>query len=184
MTTQKIKLFCILDGDSSSFPVDIPLDVTIGDLKEAIKEKKPNDLQGLEADRLEKKLEELEDPTSEVSEVFGTTPAKKTIHVIVQRPSAEDLEATVKRISARFFADDSPAAIFLNEYVKGAKTLPVTTDSGIPQLPRAWRRGKTSEPTLESRPNFLFLDLPAAPSDNIIPDQFSSNSQVVEKREA
>ncbi|ORY94348.1 hypothetical protein BCR41DRAFT_402382 [Lobosporangium transversale] len=36
----------------------------------------------------EKKPKELEDPASDISEVFGAAPAKKTIHIIVQRPSA------------------------------------------------------------------------------------------------
>ncbi|KAF9085911.1 hypothetical protein BGX27_003310, partial [Mortierella sp. AM989] len=48
-------------------------------------------LNNLTAEEREKKLEELEDPTSEISEVFGTAPPKKTIHVIVQRPSAANL---------------------------------------------------------------------------------------------
>ncbi|KAF9979938.1 hypothetical protein BGZ79_006432, partial [Entomortierella chlamydospora] len=83
-----------------------------------------------------------------------------------------DLETTIKKVAARFFANDSPAAIFLNNYVKGKVALPLTTQ-GVKGLPRAWRRGKTTAP--ESRPNFLFLDLPLAPTDNIIPDQFRSN---------
>ncbi|KAF9170208.1 hypothetical protein BGX20_009267 [Mortierella sp. AD010] len=52
MTAQKIKLFCVLDGDSSPFPVDIPLDVTIGDLKEAIKKKKEPEFDDITANRL------------------------------------------------------------------------------------------------------------------------------------
>ncbi|KAF9151303.1 hypothetical protein BGX20_005448, partial [Mortierella sp. AD010] len=85
---------------------------------------------------------------------------------------SQDLEATIKKLTARFFANDSPAAIFLNDYVKGANELPLTTQ-GIKGLPRAWRRGKTTAP--ESRPNFLFLDLPSVPTNNIIPDHFRSN---------
>ncbi|KAF8974124.1 hypothetical protein BGZ46_009757, partial [Entomortierella lignicola] len=143
---------------------------------------------------------ELEDPASEISEVFGPAPAKKTIHVIVQRPAAasgatinvaqgqksfqlsppssrpcspsQDLETTIRKITASFFANDSPAAIFLNDYVKSGIALPATAE-GVIGLPRAWRRGKTTAP--ESRPNFLFLDLLSAPIDNIIPDQFRSN---------
>ncbi|KAF9084747.1 hypothetical protein BGX27_003718 [Mortierella sp. AM989] len=195
MTSKKIKLFCILDGDSSAFEVKLDADDSIAALKEAIKEKKKPRLDDIAADELtlwhvsisiddddEEKPIALEDQinakklraTSDISEVFGTAPAKKTIHVIVQRPLAEDLETTIKKITASFFANDSQAAVFLNKYVKGEMELSVTTD-GILSLPRAWRRGKTSEPTQESRPNFLFLDLPAAPSDNTIPDQFSSN---------
>ncbi|KAF9426175.1 hypothetical protein BGZ76_002873 [Entomortierella beljakovae] len=90
MSTKKIKLFCILDGDSSAFEVKLDPDDSVATLKEAIKDKKPNDLQGLDADKLiliqvsipslpkrlvelnnltaeerEQKPMELEDPTSE-----------------------------------------------------------------------------------------------------------------------
>jgi hypothetical protein len=107
-----IKLFCILDGDSSPFSIKIEVNDTVDDLKDAIKEKNPNvfsstdarelilfhvsipsapkiliTLSNLTVEERKKKHEELEDPTSEISEVFGTTPAKKTIHVIVQRPA-------------------------------------------------------------------------------------------------
>ncbi|KAF8946953.1 hypothetical protein BGZ46_005669, partial [Entomortierella lignicola] len=43
---------------------------------------------------------------------------------------------------------------------------------GAKGLPRAWRRVKTTAP--ESRPNFLFLDLPTPSTDNI-PERFQSN---------
>ncbi|KAF8970523.1 hypothetical protein BGZ46_010474, partial [Entomortierella lignicola] len=93
-----------------------------------------------------------------------------------------DLETIIRKVTARFFANDSPAAVFLNEYVKGKATLPLTTQ-GIKGLPRAWRRGKTTAP--ESRPNFLFLDLPT-PSTDSIPERFLSNVilQELEKTEA
>ncbi|KAF9093994.1 hypothetical protein BGX27_001539 [Mortierella sp. AM989] len=114
MTSEKVKLFCILEDDSSAFEVKLAPDDSIAALKEAIKGKNPNDLQGVDPDKLvlwsisipsapkrkitlanltdeekaNKKPEELEDSTSEISEVFDTAPPKKTIHVIVQRPSA------------------------------------------------------------------------------------------------
>ncbi|KAF9993836.1 hypothetical protein BGZ79_001448, partial [Entomortierella chlamydospora] len=230
MTGEKVKLFCIIDGEYSAFPVKIPCDDTVGELKKAIKDEKPNDLQDLDADKLilwrvgvpdegnPVNLENVETKTllikstNEISEVFGPAPAKKTIHVIVQRPAAvpgatnsvhlahgqqsfqlsppssrpgspsQDLETTIRKITTRFFANDSPAAIFLTEYVKGARKLPLTTQ-GIKGLPRAWRRGKTTAP--ESRPNFLFLDLPAPSTDNI-PERFRSNVilQELEKTES
>ncbi|KAF9368007.1 hypothetical protein BGX21_006900, partial [Mortierella sp. AD011] len=217
MTSEKVKLFCILDGDITAFPCNISSDESVGDLKDAIKKKqspllddiRANDLilwrvfiasspkrQILLSSLIEEKdntPKELEDPTNEISEVFGAAPAKKTIHVIVQRPVAhcivqrpvaapEDLETTIRKITERFFAKDSPAAIFLNEYVKGARELPVTTE-GIKGLPRCWRRGKTTAP--ESRPNFLFLDLPTSSTENI-PERFLSNVilQELEKTEA
>ena len=89
----------------------------------------------------------------------------------------ENLEATIKKIADSFFAHDSPAAVFLNEYVKGTKRLPVTTE-GIVGLPRMWRRVKIS--TAESQPNFLFLDLPVTPTDNTTPTRFKSNAVLQE----
>ncbi|KAF8953043.1 hypothetical protein BGZ46_003310, partial [Entomortierella lignicola] len=112
--TQKIKLFCVLDGDSTAFPLNLASDDTIGDLKDSIHKKKSNALEGIDAsdlllwqvsipigsDEEEDKPIYLEDykdeakrigpkhAATEISEVFGTAPAKKTIHVIVQRPSA------------------------------------------------------------------------------------------------
>ncbi|KAF9151304.1 hypothetical protein BGX21_005671 [Mortierella sp. AD011] len=38
MAIQKIKLFCILDGEAAAFPVKLDADDTVGDLKNAIKE--------------------------------------------------------------------------------------------------------------------------------------------------
>ncbi|KAF9081985.1 hypothetical protein BGX27_004680, partial [Mortierella sp. AM989] len=107
MTTQKIKLFCILDGDSSAFPVKLDSDDTIGELKKAIKEEKKPRLDDIDADKLllyqiaipdegtQVNLNNVDSPkpllkaTTEIAEVFGTAPPKKTIHVIVQRPYAD-----------------------------------------------------------------------------------------------
>ncbi|KAF9345382.1 hypothetical protein BGX26_003215 [Mortierella sp. AD094] len=52
MAIDKVKLFCILDGDSTAFKVIISLDDDVDDLKKAIKEEKPNDLKDFDADRL------------------------------------------------------------------------------------------------------------------------------------
>ncbi|KAF9424622.1 hypothetical protein BGZ76_003498 [Entomortierella beljakovae] len=104
--TLKIKLFCILDGDSSSFSVKVDPDDSIDELKVAIKEKKKPRFDDIASDELvlfhvavpdegkHVNLSNVEAPTpliigsAEISEVFGSTPAKKTIHVIVRRPSA------------------------------------------------------------------------------------------------
>ncbi|KAF9086174.1 hypothetical protein BGX27_003252, partial [Mortierella sp. AM989] len=117
MTSEKIKLFCILDGDSSPFPVNLSCDETVGDLKKKIKEEKPNDLQGLDADKLilwhvfipieddqddneddkpfllkdhqaEAKKIRAKQAATEIYKLFGTAPLKNTIHVIVERPTA------------------------------------------------------------------------------------------------
>ncbi|ORY90326.1 hypothetical protein BCR41DRAFT_402652 [Lobosporangium transversale] len=113
--TQKIMLFCILDGDSSAFKVQLDADDSIAALKKAIKKEKENDFREIVADKLnlwhvsivigddedEKTITLSEHPnakklcaTSKISEIFGTTPEKKTIHVIVQRPSADPSTST------------------------------------------------------------------------------------------
>ncbi|KAF9896245.1 hypothetical protein BX616_007836 [Lobosporangium transversale] len=112
MSTQKIKLFCILDGDSSGFEVKLENDDTIAALKDAIKEKQSPLLDDIRASELvsipigDEDDDEDDKPiflndhrltakkigakkgVTEISEVFGASSAKKTIHVIVQRPSA------------------------------------------------------------------------------------------------
>jgi hypothetical protein len=72
-----------------------------------------------------------------------------------------DLRADIKRITDKFFATGSKHAEFLNSYVQGNPTLPLTT-TGIKGLPKVVRRGAIK--TLDSRPNLLFLDLPVPPS--------------------
>ena len=81
-------------------------DDTVGDLKEAINKKKEPEFDDIASDKLvlfqiavpdegkRVNLGKIDAPTpliigsAEISEVFGTAPAKKTIHVIVQRPVA------------------------------------------------------------------------------------------------
>ncbi|KAF9343282.1 hypothetical protein BGX26_005986 [Mortierella sp. AD094] len=108
--TNEITLFCIVDGDSTAFSIDIIPGKTIDHLKDAIKKKKAPEFDDIAADKLTlwyvsipigddddddipivlanyanaRKLR----ATSEISEVFGASLPKKTIHVIVQRTSA------------------------------------------------------------------------------------------------
>jgi len=111
MTNNLLTLFCLVDGESTPFPVKIESTETIGGLKKAIKDEKTNDFNDVDADKLtlwrvsipddddddddripivldnvnnkdKKKLRE----TRELSEVFPAKPPKNTIHVIVQRP--------------------------------------------------------------------------------------------------
>ncbi|ORY98323.1 hypothetical protein BCR41DRAFT_390551 [Lobosporangium transversale] len=78
MTTQTIKLFCILEDISSAFPVKLDVEdtITIPD-------------QGIYVN-----LGKIDSPipltkgTTEITEVPGAAPAKETIHVIFQRLSA------------------------------------------------------------------------------------------------
>ncbi|KAF9408018.1 hypothetical protein BGZ76_005948, partial [Entomortierella beljakovae] len=52
MTTQKIKLFCILDGDSSAFEVKFDADDSIATLKKAIKHEDMPELKGIHSREL------------------------------------------------------------------------------------------------------------------------------------
>ncbi|KAK3826290.1 MAG: hypothetical protein JOS17DRAFT_833037 [Linnemannia elongata] len=139
--------------------------------------------------------------TNKVSEVFGNEPDEKMIHIIVQRPPpvhapvpsraltslpgslsdtsrsitplSGDLRADIKKIADRFFAIGSPASDFLDAYVRGEKSLPVTT-VGVKGLPKVLRRGVDSQ---DSGPSLLFLDLPnpSLNADDPIPERFRSN---------
>ncbi|KAF9322726.1 hypothetical protein BG006_002104, partial [Podila minutissima] len=108
MTNMQLSLFCLVDGESTPFPVEIESTKTIGDLKKAIKDDNAIAFADVDAKMLtlwrvsipvlpkkERKnislvnvpsKEEL-DETDDVSDVFKETPPKKTIHIIVQRPS-------------------------------------------------------------------------------------------------
>jgi hypothetical protein len=101
-----LTLFCIVDCESTPFPVEIESTKTIGDLKKSIKIEKTNDFNDIDADKLtlwrvsipvlpkkdRKQIsladvsskEEL-DETDDISDAFDESPPKKTIHVIVQR---------------------------------------------------------------------------------------------------
>ncbi|KAF9319579.1 hypothetical protein BG006_002966, partial [Podila minutissima] len=110
MTDNHRTLFCLVDGEtpSSAFPVEIELTKTIGDLKKLIKTEKTNSFHDVDANELtlwrvsvpivaanKHKpfiLTEIDsatelDPTDDISDIFEETPPKKTIHVIVQRPT-------------------------------------------------------------------------------------------------
>ncbi|KAF9996950.1 hypothetical protein BGZ79_009311 [Entomortierella chlamydospora] len=102
----QIKLFCIIDGASSAFEVELDTKDSIAALKKAIKKEKEPEFDDIASDKLilfqiavpdegtHVYLEDIDSPTpltkgtTEISEVFGDAPAKNTIHVIVQDPSA------------------------------------------------------------------------------------------------
>ncbi|KAF9344577.1 hypothetical protein BGX26_004219 [Mortierella sp. AD094] len=105
--TSGLKLFCILEGDSTAFSGKVEPDDTVDDLKGAIKKKQsllfddirarefllysvavPDEGIPVNLINVESKIL-LTKSTNEISEVFGTAPPKKTIHVIVQRPLAD-----------------------------------------------------------------------------------------------
>jgi len=103
-----IKIFCLEKGRTPAvqhaFPVNISRDETVGDLKDAIKAKKPNDFAGIDADRL--RLWQVEIPvdrndliqgqplqdddqlkaTDYIDEFWTDPPKRRHIHVIVKLP--------------------------------------------------------------------------------------------------
>ncbi|KAG0222000.1 hypothetical protein BGW42_007040 [Actinomortierella wolfii] len=116
MTTNSLTLFCLVDGEKTAFPVTIDTDKTIGELKKAIRDEKANYFHDVDADELSlwhvsvpvlpkkdrkpiwladvPKKEEL-DETDDIADVFTDVPPKKTIHIIVQRPAPQVVNAPV-----------------------------------------------------------------------------------------
>ncbi|KAG0047408.1 hypothetical protein BGZ89_004943, partial [Linnemannia elongata] len=112
MTDNPLTLFCLVDGESTSsaFPVKISPEDSIGDLKELIKTKIPDTFNGVDAkdltlwrvsilitrdnseipilfNNIAKEEKEKLHPADDLSDIFDEKPPKKTIHIIVQRPS-------------------------------------------------------------------------------------------------
>ena len=105
-------IFCIINGDDIPFHVDIESNETVGHLKDKIKEKKANRLRTVDAkdlklyqtevpvdDATEENVKQimskgqspLDTMTKELGELFGATPPKKRIHIIVQTPTSGEL---------------------------------------------------------------------------------------------
>ncbi|KAF9910162.1 hypothetical protein BX616_010928 [Lobosporangium transversale] len=194
----KISLLCIPNGESTAFPVDINPQKTISHLKKAIKEKK-DAFQGINAYELilhkvsvpgegttvnltnVGSKESLTRGSSKVSKVFGTSPLpEKTIHVIVQRPSAEQptqkaapgpprlvqeaFNRELENIEKKVFHADTPISRFLHSYVKGDIKLP-DADCCVKGLPRAWLRSRYFSPELPQPA--LYLIHPRKPHETI-----------------
>ncbi|KAF9199942.1 hypothetical protein BGZ49_009887 [Haplosporangium sp. Z 27] len=108
----EITLFCILDGESTAFSIDIPIGKTVDHLKDAIKKKQSPVFDDIRASDLTLwsvvvpdegipvNLEHVEPKTllakstKSIKIVFGEDPAPDTIHCIVQRPAATELDPT------------------------------------------------------------------------------------------
>ncbi|KAG0020763.1 hypothetical protein BGZ82_011511 [Podila clonocystis] len=116
MTDTHLNMFCLVDGESTPFPVEIESTKTIGDLKDLIKAKIPDTFNGVDAkdltlwrvsildddnddddndddedlpillDNIPGKDRKKLKATRELSDIFDEKPAKRTIHIIVQRP--------------------------------------------------------------------------------------------------
>ncbi|KAG0000820.1 hypothetical protein BGZ80_006282, partial [Entomortierella chlamydospora] len=102
MTDTHLNLFCLVNGESTPFPVEIESTKTIGGLKNLLGRRcqRPHPLEALwkpsipvvpkkerkEISLADVPLKEELDETDDVSDVFKEQPPKKTIHIIVQRP--------------------------------------------------------------------------------------------------
>jgi len=105
----ELSLYVYVIGLGSPFPVDIERSKTVGHLKEAILQKRPNALKGIDAAELvlykaalvydAKDFEgllpqalkvELEDPLSELSEIFPEKPRAKVISILVGVPGISE----------------------------------------------------------------------------------------------
>ncbi|OAQ22667.1 hypothetical protein K457DRAFT_25816 [Linnemannia elongata AG-77] len=112
MADNRLTVFCLVDGQptSNAFSIRILSSETVDDLRDLMKAKKSIDFKDIDADKLTlwqvsipivagdknnpivlseigSKTELL--PTDEISEVLNGTPAKKTIHIVVERPIKE-----------------------------------------------------------------------------------------------
>jgi Crinkler effector protein N-terminal domain len=105
----KLTLFCIIIDGESPFPVEIQSNATVGALKDAIKAKNQPDFDGFPAAKLtlylinlpddDKLAENVRQPlnikpltalkaTKQVGDLLPAAPAKETVHILVQEPSA------------------------------------------------------------------------------------------------
>ncbi|KAK3818233.1 MAG: hypothetical protein JOS17DRAFT_721674 [Linnemannia elongata] len=118
MDNNPLTLFCLVDGEATSnaFSVKIPSSDTIDDLKDHIKAKIPDTFNGVDAkdltlwrvsilitrddseipilfNNIAKEEKEKLHPADDLSDIFDEKPPKKTIHIIVQRPSQGNANA-------------------------------------------------------------------------------------------
>ncbi|KAF9320026.1 hypothetical protein BG003_007388 [Podila horticola] len=116
MMDNLLSLFCLVDGEATSnvFSIKVPSNDTVDDLKKLIKTEKSPAFDDIPADKLTLwrvsipivpankhnpiVLNEIDSPTElspadDISDVFEVQQPKKTIHIIVQRPSQGNANA-------------------------------------------------------------------------------------------
>ncbi|KAG9064935.1 hypothetical protein KI688_003197 [Linnemannia hyalina] len=107
MSNNLLNLFCLVDGEATTnaFPAEIESTKTIGDLKDAILRKKPNDFRDVDANKLSLSRvsihddgtihdkTELNNPRALLSTLFAASPDDNT-YIIVQRPPQADTSST------------------------------------------------------------------------------------------
>ncbi|KAF9383999.1 hypothetical protein BGX21_001414 [Mortierella sp. AD011] len=120
-TATKLKFFCVVEKESTSFPVDILDSETVGDLKKAIKEAKKSKLDEFDADKLTLKiipgsatknelpnladtsLEELDDELQKLSTYFVHGTEESRIRIIVKPP--QQVEEPSKKFKSDLLLD-------------------------------------------------------------------------------
>ncbi|KAF9994817.1 hypothetical protein BGZ79_000394 [Entomortierella chlamydospora] len=179
----KIEIFCIVEGEDTLFSVKASRDESISTLKELIQPKRPamkdvyasdltlwhvsipstpkriikrRDL--TDAEKANKEPENIEDPSITISEVFGTSLPKRTIHLIVDPTQAPVLTRTpspppaeleteafhmrLGKIKQDFFQPGNTISDFLRMFVEGELSLP-EADCCVKGLPKAWLRSSS-----------------------------------------
>ncbi|GJJ74340.1 hypothetical protein EMPS_06698 [Entomortierella parvispora] len=181
MASKKLRLNCIVDGESSSFPVDIESSESVSKLKEKIKKEKDPEFNKIAADKLTlfhidggatkgqlstASRKELANELENLETHFRNGADRSLIYIVVQPPSqastpstaqSEEWQQCVEQIEDRFFASELDNYNYTNliQFVKGGANITITggTLGGLPSvLPRAG--GETNQPSL------LFLNLP------------------------
>ncbi|KAF9896204.1 hypothetical protein BX616_007930, partial [Lobosporangium transversale] len=100
----ELKIFCIVEGEATPFPVKIPSNCSVGELQQAIKARKSNAFKDIDADKLtlykvsipdegntvlESEIESKEAlaiASMELWEIFTSELPRKTIHIFVKLP--------------------------------------------------------------------------------------------------
>ncbi|KAI1299061.1 hypothetical protein EDD11_006559 [Mortierella claussenii] len=125
MTNNRLNLFCLVDGESTPFPIEIESTKTFGDLKKAIKAEKANDFSDVDADKLKLwKVSISVPPKKERKEISLPTPSNG-FHP--GKPLCDEhWRNIVSAIESQFFASDIMEYARLVEFVKGSSKIPTT----------------------------------------------------------
>ncbi|KAF9079996.1 hypothetical protein BGX23_002850 [Mortierella sp. AD031] len=197
MTDNRLTLFCLVDGESTSnaFPLAIPSTETVGELKELIKTKKLVDFENADTNNLTlwSVSNPDDDDDDEIPILFDNRPEKKTEgdHQALQThapvsvrgssslsdhlsddsrpgsPISDALKADLTRIATRFFAVGSESATFLERFAQGHGDLSLI-DGGISGLPIV---GKRRLKKFRTAPSLMFFDLPSPTQSDLTHNQ-------------
>ncbi|KAI9460095.1 hypothetical protein F5148DRAFT_272422 [Russula earlei] len=145
-----LDLFVYIIGMGNAFPVNIERSMTVGHLKEAILQKKPNDLKGVDADRLklyqvdlpdDKDLEKAAKQATEgqepltvssrlLSKIFQRDPLEERVSILVEVPEIEtgspfDGKITLESLLKRKLVSTSASRIGSPKVYRSIQTVPL-----------------------------------------------------------